>query len=88
MRGVKVPFAETADVALLPAQGKIPKAFPNNIIDSTWFSLTPPSGALFQFGFINSPLPTLPSNQQGAIGYDPAQDQVQFWTGTSWKMLA
>lgn len=88
MRGIKVPFTETADIALLGAQGKIPKAFPTGIIDSTWFSITPPSGALFQFGFINSPLPTLPSDQIGALGYDPDQDQVQFWTGAKWKTLA
>lgn len=88
MRGIKVPFAETADVALLAAAGKIPQAFPNAIIDSSWFSLTPPAGALFLFGFINSPLPTIPSNQVGALGFDPVQDQVCFWTGTDWKALA
>jgi hypothetical protein len=88
MRGVKVPFTETDDVALLGELGKIPKAFPNSIIDSTWFSLTPPTGSFFAYGFIDSPLPTLPSNLQGAFGFDPAQDQVSVWNGSRWITFA
>lgn len=79
-----IPFAITDDLSQTSVAGKIPKADASGKIASGFSPLTVPSGATAFYGFITSPLPTLPSNIF-AIGKDTTTDQIMLWDGTKWR---
>lgn len=89
MRGIKVTFANNNDVKSIGAAGAIPQAFATGALDSTWFTITPPSGAVVTYGFIGDPdLPDIPSNLKGFLGWDRRSDTIKFWTGSKWITIA